>query len=260
MSNPWMFTADTAPVGAIPSPAMMPPEGQRMPAIVAVKFWTKYIEPEPGAKLLNEAGEMVPSAYGEEDWVEWIKKGEQNPGTTQEAIKRLSGNPKLKRRPRIEWAVIGPAYEAWKKGEDIQQVNGTPLHAWSGVSREMASELRKFNLFSVEDLADFPDHMLSRIPIPSLRDIRVRAKAFVEAASTNDISMALATRDRTIEAQGSQLQDMAKTMAEMQATIEAMRVGAGQAAATLTRAASADDEFVQVGAGDVPSPPPRSRG
>jgi hypothetical protein len=39
-----------------------------------------------------------------------------------------------------------------------------------------------------------------------------------------------------------------------------MRVGAGQAAATLTRAANADDEFVQIGANDVPSPPPRSRG
>ena len=89
MSNTWMFTADTAPVGAIPAPAMPPPDGQRMPAIVAVKFWTKYIEPDPSAKLLDADGNPVPAAYGEEDWVEWIKKGEQNPGTTQEAIKRL---------------------------------------------------------------------------------------------------------------------------------------------------------------------------
>jgi hypothetical protein len=253
-----MFTADTAPPGAVPLPAVLPPENQRYPAIMPVKFWTKYIEPS-GASLLNEKGEMVPASYGEEDWVEWVKRGAQNPGTTQEAVKRLAPNHRVKRPARIEWLVIGPAYEAWKKGEDFQKVNGTPLHAWSGVSREMATELRRFNLMSVEDLADFPDHMLSSIPIPSLREIRVRAKTFVEAASTNDIAMALATRDKTIEQQGSALKEMQRTMAEMQASIDAMRAGAGQAAATLQRSASPDDEFVQISSGDVPSPPPRAR-
>jgi hypothetical protein len=229
---------------AIPSPAVH--AGLRTPSIIPLKFWTEY-KHTPGV-----------TAPVEEDWVRWVKKGEGNGGAeTNEAIKRLAPNDK--RPGAIEWAVIGPAYEAWKKGNETP-LNGTPLHAWSGVSREMADALKKFNIFTIEDLADFPDHQMAKIPIPQLREWRNRAKAWREAQATNEIGDKLASRDRKIEEQNGVIGDLQEQMREMQRALAEMKAGAASAATALKTVAP-DEDMPVANAGEklVPAsaPPPR---
>jgi hypothetical protein len=232
-----------APTGAVPFPAIPPPASQTLPSIAPLAFWTVY----------KEDGSA-------EDWASWVKKGENAGSITNDAIKRLMPRPERNRPGTVEWSVIGPAYEAWKKGEETP-LNGTPLFAWAGVPREMIEQLKKVNIFTVEDLADFPDHNVSKVPIPALREWRARARAYREAQSTSDVGHALATRDKTIELQGSQIADMQRKMEEMQAMMVAMQSGAKAAVSSVQKIASPDDEFIDEKAlVDVsPSPPPRKR-
>jgi hypothetical protein len=233
------------PIGIdnIPSPAI--PASDRMPAIIPLKFWTDY---------KHIPGQTAPV---EEDRVEWVKKGESGGAVTSEAIKRLA--PTATRPGAIEWAVIGPAYEAWKKGNETP-LNGTPLHAWSGVSREMADALKKFNIYTIEDLADFPDHQMAKLPIPQLREWRNRAKAWREAQATNEIGDKLASRDRKIEEQNGLISDLQEQMRDALRQIAEMKAGAASAATAL-KTVSADDDLPVANAGEVlvpaTAPPPR---
>jgi hypothetical protein len=221
------------------------PTANRMPAIIPLKFWTEY---------KHIPGQTAPV---EEDRVEWVKKGESGGAVTSEAIKRLA--PTATRPAAIEWAVIGPAYDAWKKGNETP-MNGTPLHAWSGVSREMADALKKFNIYTIEDLADFPDHQMAKLPIPQLREWRNRARAWREAQATNEIGDKLASRDRKIEEQNGLISDLQEQMREMQRAMAEMKAGAASAATAL-KTVSADDDLPVANAGEVlvpaTAPPPR---
>jgi hypothetical protein len=234
------------PIGLENAPPPMIPPANRMPAIIPLRFWTEY---------KHVPGQTAPV---EEDRVEWVKKGEGNGGAvTSEAIKRLA--PTATRAGAIEWAVIGPAYEAWKKG-NATPLSGTPLHAWSGVSREMADALKKVNIFTIEDLADFPDHQMAKIPIPQLREWRNRAKAWREAQSANDVGDKLAARDRKIEEQNGLIGDLQEQMREMQQALAEMKAGATNAAKALKPVAD-DEDMPTANAGEklVPAsaPPPR---
>jgi hypothetical protein len=233
---------------AIPSPAV--PQKQEMPAIRVLRFFTKFKRPI-GAPQRNSDGSLVMQI--EEHWVEWVKLGETSGATCVEAVKRLSGNPEMGRDPRVEWLVIGPAYEAWRNNEDAP-VLGTPIYSWSGASRELAEELKKHHIITLEDLAAFPDHKLNTIPIPGLRELRHRAKVTIEAREINDVAHEIASRDEVIRDQEARLQAVDAQMAVMQAQIDAMARNAGIAASSLTaNMPHPDDEFVQPGPGDVPA-------
>lgn len=234
------------PIGMdrVPSPAM-PPASDRMPAIIPLRFWTEY---------KHIPGQTAPV---EEDRVEWVKKGESGGAVTSEAIKRLA--PTATRQGAIEWSVIGPAYEAWKKGNETP-LNGTPLHAWSGVSREMADALKKFNIYTIEDLADFPDHQMAKLPIPQLREWRNRAKAWREAQDTNGIGDKLAARDQAIEEKQGQIDDLQEQMREMQRAMAEMKASVSGAQSAL-KTAPVDDDAPVANPGEVlvpaTAPPPR---
>lgn len=237
--------SDIQPHGFVPSPAISP---ERIPAIIPIRFWTEY-KTEPGK-----------STPVEEDWVEWVKKGESGGATTAEAVKRLM--PRNGRAGAIEWQIIGPSYDAWKKGNETP-MHGTPLHAWSGVSREMADALKKVNILTIEDLAAFPDHQLAKIPIPHLREWRSRAKAWVEARGANDIGDRLAERDRMIEQQSTLISDMQEQMNAMNAALSDLKTKNVSAAKALNIEAVADEDMPQANAGEnlIPAdPPPRRRG
>lgn len=238
-------------------PYLMPAaeaDRQRLPAIIPLRFWTEYKYP-PGYDPLAAENVDRNQAYKEEDWVEWVKKGENGGARCQEAIARLAPSPKKSRPATIEWAVIGPAYDAWKRGEEIP-TTGTPLYAWAGASKELVTELRKFNIYSIEDLAEFPDHKISQVPLANLRDLRARARAWVEAKSTTDVGASLAVRDKSISELQNVNADLQKQLEELRSSVSSMEGRVTQSQRALS-GASADDEFVEVAAGDVPSPAPR---
>lgn len=190
------------------------------PNIVIRKFERKY-KPDPNN----------PQAMIEEHWVEWGKPGQPNWATRQN-VRQLMPRP----NPRLngvempaapEWQVVGPAYQAWLKGEAMP-VHGTPLHAWPGLPREAADELKKLDIHTVETLAGFPDHRISSIPFPNFRDWIKRAKAYVEAKgfeSVTGLGDRLKERDDRIEALAAESKAKDDLLAEMSARLAALEEG-----------------------------------
>lgn len=234
--------------GPVPAPAV--PEAVQAPAIIPLRFWPVY-RPDP-----NNAANTI-----QEDWVEWVKKGEaggsSGGATTQNAVKRLM--PKNGHPGAMEWAVIGPAYEAWKRGEEMP-VSGTPLHNWAGIPREMVDALKKFNIYTIEDLADFPDHNIGKIPLPNLREYRNRAKAFVEARQSSDLGSVLAGEREKNERMAEQMAAMREEMDELKklANAAATLVKGQQGGAIQAAAQPADeDDMKPEGENLVPASAPK---
>lgn len=186
---------------------------QEMPAIAVLEFKTEY---KPGLD-----GQMVG-----DDWVKWAKKGE-NGQTTWEKIARLEPR---NGRSAVEWLVVGPAYAAWKAGNE-EPLTGTPLDAWGVAPKALVEFLKPLKIKTIEDFADLADHKLSGIPFPGMREMKLKAKAFKEARETASIADTLAGRDRTIEHMQGRLDEMAEMMKQLQAKLpaeEAPRRGPGR--------------------------------
>ena len=127
----------------------------------------------------------------------------------------------------------------------------------------MADELKKFHIYTIEDLAQFPDHNLSKLPIQNLREWRKKAQAWIEAAGTSDIGAKLAERDKVIEGQQSQLEDMAEQFREMKAAMEALqKQGKAVATAAATLRSDDDEDMPEANPGEslVAADPPPKRG
>ena len=140
--------------------------GGETPAIFVLKFERKYTpDPNDPQKLL------------EEHWVEWGKPGLAN-WSTRQKVHLLKPWPEKGKEAAIEWLVVGPAYEAWLKGEEAP-VDGTPLYAWPGIPREVVDALKGLQIHTVENLAMFPDDRLGRMPFPGMREWKARRSALL---------------------------------------------------------------------------------
>lgn len=104
------------------------------------------------------------------------------------------------------WEVIGPAYEAWKAGQEVP-VDGTPLEAWSGVTAEQARFLKAMSVRTVEEVRDMGDAAVSQLRFPNARQLPKLAKDYLEGADS-------AAKDAKIA-------EMAERMAAMEAMLEA---------------------------------------
>lgn len=81
------------------------------------------------------------------------------------------------------WAVIGPAYEAWKRGMDIPE-NGTPLEAWSGVTADQVKFLKTLGIRTVEDVREMTESTISKLRFPNARQLPRLAASFLDGADT----------------------------------------------------------------------------
>lgn len=169
------------------------------------EFRTEY-EPDP----------TKPGSVREVDYVEWIVKGDQHQTEIVSKVQRLKGGSKISGYdglekyypPAVEWAVIGPAYEAWKKDQTIP-LDGTPLDAWPGLTTPQAKIFKAQSVLTVEDIASLTETQIGRVPLPNTREIKERAKAFLMAKSDNSkIEAALSGRDEKIARQEQELADM----------------------------------------------------
>jgi hypothetical protein len=64
------------------------------------------------------------------------------------------------------------------KNDDPSQRAGTPLEEWPAMSAARAAELKRFNIFTIEDLASLPDTNLNRLGMGG-RQLRSEAKAYL---------------------------------------------------------------------------------
>jgi hypothetical protein len=85
------------------------------------------------------------------------------------------------------WALIEPAYKAWKEGTVIP-LNGVPLGAWPGITADQANALRLFHILTVEAVRDTPEAVIPKIPLPNYRGLMVQAAAYLDGRGTADLA------------------------------------------------------------------------
>lgn len=165
-----------------------------------LKFWTKYT-PKAGATIAT-------------DMVEYCAVGMATKSTTVARVKDLSrvienADPDnvAVRMATERWQIIGPAYEAWKNNQAIP-THGTPLAAWPGLTPEQADIIRNAGLRSVEDVAEAPDSVISRVQLPGVRDIQANAKRFLEARDQAKVADHMAAKDAELAELKAQLEEM----------------------------------------------------
>jgi len=107
------------------------------------------------------------------------------------------------------WSHIGPAYEAWKAGNEIPE-GGTPLAAWSGVTPDQAQFLNRMGIRTIEAVRDMSESTSVKLPWPNARQLSKLAGDFLSGRDTAD-------KDRTIA-------EMAERMAAMEEMIAAQMV------------------------------------
>jgi hypothetical protein len=140
-------------------------------SVKIVRFWSEF--------KMDAEGQPVAV-----DWVEYGPHGDISRTTTcspvsklRPAAKDVSQNPVVAYAQAL-WQTITPAYEAWKKGQNLPET-GLPLAAWAGVSPEQIKVLQVNDVRTVEDLADLTDKHITRIPLPGLRSLIENAKRFL---------------------------------------------------------------------------------
>jgi hypothetical protein len=162
--------------------------GNRDVAVVPLEFRT---EERPDGK-----GGFIPV-----DWVTLVKKG-TNGQTNEERIDSLR-----KHKPQI-WAVVEPAYKHWKTGQE-EPTTGTPLSAWTGVSRSQCDVFKLLHIKTVEDVADMNDAAGERYG-SGWRALRDRARAYLDAknnfAATADEVASLRAENKSMSTRLAELE------------------------------------------------------
>jgi hypothetical protein len=147
------------------------PGSNRRLTVVPLQFWTDY-EPDPDA----------PGQMRAVDWVKWGKRGDMSMMVVDK-ISRVrkpmkSINDDGQEEPNPVWVAIEGAYEAWKKGQEAP-ADGTPLEAWSALSKAQAKAFKDAGFAAVEHIALIEDAQIGKVRLPDVRRIRDLARAYV---------------------------------------------------------------------------------
>ena len=108
-----------------------------------------------------------------------------------------------------KWSVIGPAYEAWRAGREVPE-NGTPLEAWSGVTPDQATFLRKMGIKTVEDVRDMGDRALQELRWPNSRRLPDLAKRWLEGEAVAEKDARIAEMQEQMDAMKELLEEQMK--------------------------------------------------
>lgn len=147
------------------------------------------------------------------DWVLAAPKGEGHQRTqTWHRVSKIIPPENVDEREKeaesyqdmaAKWSVIGPAYRAWKDGNEIPE-HGTPLAAWSGVTPEIAGILKSMGIKTVEDVVSMGDGALAQIKFPNARQLPKLAAEYLSGTDA-------AARD----AENAELKERLAAMEEM---------------------------------------------
>jgi hypothetical protein len=100
---------------------------------------------------------------------------------------------------RSQWAQIEPAYQAWKQGQVLPE-SGTPLGAWPAVNPQQADALKSVGLHTVEAIAAANEGVLSKPPLPNMREIKRQAVAWLDGRSAAEQAATIARQQEQIDA------------------------------------------------------------
>lgn len=157
---------------------------QQEVAISNIRFETRF-DPDP-----RNPGKMRAT-----DWVIWRKVGDAYQAETEARVATMMprDNAPL---GAIEWAVIGPKYQAWKDGQAAAP-EGTPLEAWNGLSAREVEHLKNdWGIYTIEQFAAANETLQTRAQLSNVRERVRRAQRWLEAQqSTAEIEKVMAEKD-----------------------------------------------------------------
>lgn len=161
--------------------------------ISVVKFQTQY---RPGKEPVDKVL-VAPVGAAHQKVRTWHRVSKVNPENVPEDKR---DNDSF-RDMEAKWSVIGPAYEAWKSGNEIPE-SGTPLEAWAGVTTDQAAFLKAMAIRTVEDVRDMGEQAIAAMRWPDARKLPKLAKDYLEGADS--------------AAKDAQIAEMAERMAAME--------------------------------------------
>jgi len=191
---------------------MQPDDGtSRDPLIQPLRFWVEYEYQKDGS-------------HKEHEMVEWQRRGTQNQETNMEKIARLKKlSPSGK--PCPEWRILEPFYDSWKKGQEMP-VDGTPLGAWPHATQDLIGALARYNIKTVEGIAELEDHAIGRIQFPGFRKIVDMARAFLKnKQDAAGVIEELLQKDAVIGVLKTEVSDLTSEIEQMKAMMAALQKG-----------------------------------
>ncbi len=179
-----------------------------------IGFFTDYSEFEKDGitpRPIDYVRYMPPPVSGEPPKSEVLEKVHR---MDPKNLKLLPGQRPDDEKSRFfayRWAVIGPAYEAWRGGQEIP-LNGTPLAAWAGITPGQAELLKRSGIRTVQDFAGLSDSEMVNVRLPNARELQKLAQSFLDNHDAGLAAAREAEKDRKIE-------ELQRQMAELMAAI-----------------------------------------
>lgn len=169
--------------------------------------------------LIDDKGNRVMQVV-EEDWVTYAPA--HSPINTQntERVRHLRPDPSRVGEDNdgsklafmtARWAQIEPAYDAWKKGQELP-VNGTPLSVWPALNNEQVKVFRQVGVASVEEVRDLSETQIGRVPLPNMRELKKQAALFLDNSVVADAAEREAAKDAQIEAMSARLAELERLL------------------------------------------------
>jgi len=140
------------------------------------QFETRYRTAKVGNEYIEQSQDWVllaasPDETGNFRTESWHRVDKLRPPAS------ISDNAETKQAMNARWEKIGPAYKAWKAGNEIP-VDGTPLAAWPGLTKQQLEVLRHAQIRTIEELIDMGETAAS-LPIPGGRKLPELAADFM---------------------------------------------------------------------------------
>lgn len=120
------------------------------------------------------------------------------------------------------WSVIGPAYDAWKTGNELPET-GTPLKLWAGVDSGQVAVFKDQQIKTVEDVAGMSDTVMDRVNLPRIRQLKADAQAYLDSMAGSETESKITELQERLDAAMALLEEQGKpkrkrrTKAEMAA-------------------------------------------
>jgi hypothetical protein len=162
------------------------------------RLWVRFeYRPVPDPQKSDEAGRPI---FVRKEYIKIIAPGDKDNIIHREVMDL----------DRQRWP---DHYAKFKAGEE-DQIEGTPLAAWPGVTTEQVEEFKYFKIFTVEALAEMPDVLAQKFL--GVAALRQRAKDYLavakNASAATKLRGELEARDSRIAALEKQIEDLGKKM------------------------------------------------
>ena len=122
------------------------------------------------------------------------------------------------------WDYIRPAYEAWKRGEELPD-GGTPLAAAQFLRREDMDALKRGGCRTLEELRDLPEGARESFRVPRLRELQKQADVFLKAADQQKAQAEIEARDHKVAVLENESREMQAELAQLKSLLAERRPG-----------------------------------